>query len=103
VDDKLQHCLAGGLIARHCSVGEARLASWGKEVGDALGRGDADRADLDADHAGIACARGARDDAGIRACCEARYPPAGGPREAPAGAQAAPPGSSNRNVAVIGR
>jgi hypothetical protein len=91
--DKLQHCLAGGLIARHCSVGEARLASWGKEVADALGRGDADRADLDADHAGIACARAARDDAGVRACCETRYPPSG--------AQAGPGASPDRNLAVI--
>ena len=72
--DTLQHCLAAGMIARYCSVGEARLASWGKEAADALGRGNAERRDLDADRAGIRCARTARDDAGLRACCEGRYP-----------------------------
>jgi hypothetical protein len=72
--DKLQHCLAGGMIARHCSTGEAWLASWGKELGDALGPGDADRRDLDAGHAGIRCARTAGDDAAIRDCCERLYP-----------------------------
>lgn len=96
VGDKLQHCLAAGLIARHCSVTEARLASWGKEIGDALGPGDADGGDLEADHAGIRCARGARDDAGLRRCCEALHPAAAGSPAAPA----APAMSSDGNGPV---
>lgn len=75
--DKLAHCLAGGMIARYCSVGEAKLASWGKEARDAVGSGDADRRDLDADYFGIECARTATDDEALRRCCEARYPPRG--------------------------
>lgn len=73
IDDKLAHCLAGGMIARYCSVGEAKLASWGKEAQDALGTGDANRRDLDADYFGIGCARTAPDDDALRRCCEARY------------------------------
>jgi hypothetical protein len=72
-DDKLRHCLAAGLIARHCSPGEAWLASWGKEAQDVLGPGDADRRDLDADRAGRRCARGAADDAALQACCASAY------------------------------
>jgi hypothetical protein len=74
--DKHRHCLAAGMIARYCSVGEAKLASWGKEIADALGRGDADRRDLAADYAGIDCARRARDDAGLQECCAGLYPEA---------------------------
>jgi hypothetical protein len=62
------------MIARYCSVSEAKLASWGKEFDDALSGGDADREDLDADYAGIACARAARDDDMLRRCCADRYP-----------------------------
>jgi hypothetical protein len=72
--DKHRHCLAAGMIARYCSVSEAKLASWGKEFDDALGRGDADRRDLDADYAGITCARVARDDGQLRRCCADLYP-----------------------------
>jgi hypothetical protein len=72
--DKHRHCLAAGMIARHCSPSEAKLASWGKELGDALGNGDADRGDLAADYAGIACARAARDDEALQRCCAAHYP-----------------------------
>jgi hypothetical protein len=72
--DKHQHCLAAGMIARYCSLSEAKLASWGKELDDMLGRGDADRRDLEADYAGIACARTARDDETLHRCCAARYP-----------------------------
>ncbi len=72
--DLLKHCLAAGMIARYCSPAEAKLASWGKEMDDALGRGDADRRDLEADYAGIACARETGDDAGLLRCCTASYP-----------------------------
>lgn len=82
-DDKLRHCLAAGLIARHCSPGEARLASWGKEIEDAFGAGDADRRDLEADRAGLRCARVAADDDALRACCDAAYPGAPGAVPAP--------------------
>src|ERR1044072_2285186 len=60
--DKRAHCLAGGLIARYCSITEAYLAGAGKEVRDLLGHGDAEWADGRADRAGIALARGALDD-----------------------------------------
>jgi hypothetical protein len=72
--DKHRHCLAAGMIARYCSLSEARLASWGKEVEDAIGPGDADRRDLDADYVGIGCARESPDDAALARCCAARYP-----------------------------
>jgi hypothetical protein len=68
--DSQAHCLAAGLIARHCSVTEAWLASLGKEVTDLLGPGDAEWGDLVADHRGIACARRAQSDATLAACCE---------------------------------
>jgi hypothetical protein len=84
--DKHKHCLAAGMIARHCSVSEAKLASWGKELGDALGNGDADRDDLDADYAGIGCARAALDDAALQSCCAGLYPePGHEPGREPAG------------------
>lgn len=67
--DKQAHCLASGLIARHCSLAEAYLAGIGKELKDLLGRGDADWADWRADRVGVACARRASGDAGVEACC----------------------------------
>jgi hypothetical protein len=72
--DKHRHCLAAGMIARYCSPSEAKIASWGKEFDDALGGGDADRRDLEADYVGIGCARAARDDEALRRCCAERYP-----------------------------
>jgi len=74
--DKLKHCLAAGMLARYCSPAEAKLASWGKEFDDALGAGDADRRDLEADYFGIACARAAGDDGALQQCCARRYPEA---------------------------
>jgi hypothetical protein len=71
--DKLKHCLATGLIARHCSVSEARIAAWGKEITDVFDGGDPSAADIRADRAGLSCARDSADDAGLRACCAARY------------------------------
>ncbi len=81
--DKHRHCLAAGMIARYCSPSEAKLASWGKELDDALGGGDADRRDLDADYAGMTCARAARDDKALRRCCADRYPASPGDPEVP--------------------
>ncbi len=70
--DKTQHCRAAGLIARYCGLGSARIASYGKEVRDAFGRGDASAGDLRADRAGMACARRSADDAAVVACCAAQ-------------------------------
>jgi hypothetical protein len=66
------HCLGAGLIARYCSITEAYLAGSGKELGDLLGRGDAQWADWRADRSGIDCAREAQDDARLAECCERR-------------------------------
>lgn len=63
------HCIAAGLIARRCSVGEAWLASYGKEIRDLLGRGDAEWRDIQSDRRGIQCARTATDEAGFLQCC----------------------------------
>jgi len=70
--DKRAHCLAGGLIARYCSITEAYLAGAGKEVRDLLSQGDAEWRDWQADRTGIACARETQDDAGVATCCSAR-------------------------------
>ena len=67
--DDAAHCIAAGLIARRCSVTEAMLASVGKEIGDALGSGDAQWRDLRADRKGIRCARSADDEQELAACC----------------------------------
>jgi hypothetical protein len=72
--DREAHCIAAGLIARRCSIGEAWLASYGKEVRDLLGRGNAEWRDLESDRKGIECARSATDEAGLLECCET--PPA---------------------------
>jgi hypothetical protein len=68
--DTLAHCLAAGLIARHCSSAEAHLAAVGKELRDLVGRGDASSADWRASRIGIRCAQRAPDDAALRDCCE---------------------------------
>lgn len=54
--DPEKHCVASAGIARRCSPFEAWLAGLGKEVDDALGRGDASWDDLAADRAGRRCA-----------------------------------------------
>lgn len=70
--DKRAHCLAGGLIARYCSVGESYLAGIGKELSDLLGAGDAEWSDWQADRAGIRCAREGANDEALARCCESR-------------------------------
>jgi hypothetical protein len=70
LSDAQLHCLAAGLIALHCSAAEARLASYGKEIVDIFGPGNAEWRDLNADRQGIACARSATTDAGLFECCE---------------------------------
>ena len=70
--DERIHCLASGLIARYCSQSEAYLAGLGKELRDFFGRGDAEWRDWQADRAGIACARDAKDDADVAKCCSER-------------------------------
>lgn len=68
--DEHAHCVASGLIARYCSVFEAHLAAIGKEVRDLFGRGDADWADWRAGRIGVGCARRAKDDEALAACCQ---------------------------------
>ena len=68
--DAQAHCIAAGLIARHCSVSESMLASLGKEIDDLLGVGDAEWRDLGADRRGMNCARRAASDTELRTCCE---------------------------------
>lgn len=70
--DKRKHCVGAGNIARVCSVGEARVAAWGKEFTDIFDGGDPDADDLRADRAGIECAQRDPDPAEVLACCEAR-------------------------------
>jgi hypothetical protein len=71
--DKRAHCIAGGLIARYCSVTEAYLAGAGKEVRDLFSRGDtAEWQDWQADRVGIECARETKDDAAVAQCCAQR-------------------------------
>ena len=70
--DKREHCLAGGLISRYCSVTEAYLAGAGKEIRDLLGHGDAEWGDWRADRVGIQCARESADDGAVAVCCGQR-------------------------------
>jgi hypothetical protein len=72
-NDKLKHCLATGLIARHCSVAEAHIAEWGKEFTDVFDGGDPSADDIRADRVGLRCAEQNSADTGVRACCEAAY------------------------------
>ncbi|HKT74538.1 MAG TPA: hypothetical protein VJQ47_16740 [Steroidobacteraceae bacterium] len=69
IPDKRQHCLAAGGIALACSVAEAYIAGVGKEVSDAFTGGDPDWQDLRADAFGIRCAKAAKTEAGLLACC----------------------------------
>jgi len=68
--DTQAHCIAAGLIARHCSLSEAAMASVGKEVRDLFGGGDAEWHDLVSDRRGVRCARHTGSDAELQACCE---------------------------------
>jgi hypothetical protein len=71
--DKRAHCLAGGFIARYCSITEAYLAGAGKEMRDLLSKGDsAEWKDWQADRVGIECARESADDAALGQCCAQR-------------------------------
>src|SRR5262245_49561187 len=67
--DKLEHCIAGGLIARYCSPTEARLAGVGKEIRDAFTGGDVELADIEATWAGVRCAQDVQDAKAIEQCC----------------------------------
>lgn len=71
-NDDYAHCVASGLIARHCSTAEAYLAGAGKELRDLFGPGDAQWRDWQADRAGIACARRVNSDEALTACCAQR-------------------------------
>jgi hypothetical protein len=64
------HCLASAGITLQCSLPEAWMAGWGKELLDVFGRGDASRADLAANAAGRRCARSTRSEAALAGCCE---------------------------------
>ena len=67
--DAKAHCEAAGLIALHCSVSEATMASVGKEVRDLFTAGDAEWRDLMSDRRGIRCAYNSNSDAELAACC----------------------------------
>jgi hypothetical protein len=67
--DKQMHCLAAGFITRYCSTAEAYIAGAGKEWRDMFTGGDIEWGDWRADRVGISCARHARDDAALVACC----------------------------------
>jgi hypothetical protein len=67
--DAQSHCVAAGLIALHCSTGEAWLASIGKELRDLVGSGDAQWRDLKADARGIRCAQSATAHSTLATCC----------------------------------
>lgn len=67
--DGQAHCMAAGLIALHCSTTEAWLASYGKELRDLFGGGDAEWRDLQADRRGIRCARSATTHSELIECC----------------------------------
>ena len=54
--DPEKHCVASAGIVQRCSRFEAWLASWGKEIRDAFGDGDASWDDLTADRIGRCCA-----------------------------------------------
>lgn len=69
--DKRAHCLVAARIARRCSVSEATLAAYGKELRDLFTRGNAELADLRASRRGVACARAHGDDALLARCCAA--------------------------------
>ena len=68
--DREQHCVAAGLIAHRCSVTEAWLASYGKELRDLFGPGDAEWRDVRSDRRGIECAQSATSASDLVACCE---------------------------------
>jgi hypothetical protein len=67
--DEQKHCVASGLIARHCSMSEANMAGVGKELQDLFTGGDASWADWKMDRKGMSCAHGAADDAAVVQCC----------------------------------
>jgi hypothetical protein len=67
--DDEAHCMAAGIIALHCSATEAWLASYGKELRDLFGGGDAEWRDLQSDWRGIQCARSATTESGLIKCC----------------------------------
>jgi hypothetical protein len=69
--DEQKHCVASGLIARHCSVSEANMAGLGKELQDLFSSGDASWADWKMDRKGVGCAQNAPDDATVVQCCAA--------------------------------
>ncbi|MGQ0835623.1 MAG: hypothetical protein ACT4O5_12035 [Gammaproteobacteria bacterium] len=68
--DKRAHCLGAARIAQRCSVFEAALASYTKELRDLFGDGNAELADVRAGHAGIGCAREHQAAADQVRCCE---------------------------------
>jgi hypothetical protein len=70
--DKHAHCVGAARIAQRCSVAEAILASYAKEMRDLFGRGNAELADVHAGRAGIGCARSSPAAVDVARCCEAR-------------------------------
>lgn len=69
LSDPEKHCLASAGIADRCSLFEAWLAGWGKELRDAFDGGDPSFDDLAHDRRGRHCAREGDDPDGWRQCC----------------------------------
>jgi hypothetical protein len=69
LSDDQKHCVASGLIARHCSVSEANMAGLGKELQDLFTGGDASWADWKMDRVGMSCAHDAPSDEAVVQCC----------------------------------
>lgn len=72
LSDDEKHCVASGLITRHCSSVEAWVAGAGKELQDAFTGGDASWADWRSDGRGRQCGRTAADDQAVLACCRTK-------------------------------
>ena len=67
--DAEKHCVASAGITQRCSLFEAWLVGWGKEIEDAFGNGDASWADLAADRAGRRCASTRNGSDALLECC----------------------------------
>jgi RHS repeat-associated protein len=70
LNDKHKHCMVAGEIYQTCGVLIAHVASIGKEIQDVFGPGNAEWGDLEADYAGIDCAKNPECGEGLGECCK---------------------------------